>query len=139
MLSWPGICTHLPEASNLRPWYMQRTQSPSRRPLESFAPRCAQRLSSATTLPLSPRKITVGCSRIVRGSSLPSASSWSQAATYQQFFRKSIWPSSAFRLPALDAVAVGRHALAPVRLHDLADLALFLPDNVVGVATAHDI
>src|SRR2546422_404251 len=88
MLSCPGIWMHLPPGSNLRPWYMQRMSSPSRRPFESLAPRWQQRLSSATTRALSPLYRTTGLSKSVRARSLPSISSWSHAATYQQFCRK---------------------------------------------------
>src|SRR3954471_4832939 len=45
--------------------------------------------------------MTTGFSRIVRASLAPSISSWSHAATYQQFFRKiaSLWAAIGCSLP----------------------------------------
>ena len=87
MMSWPGICMHLPVGSNFRPWYMQRTQSPSTPALRELGAAVA---AAVVQRDHSPAVAAIEDDRLleeVRSSSLPSMSSWSQAATYQQFFR----------------------------------------------------
>src|SRR5712671_3167966 len=54
--------------------------------MESGRWRWTQRSSSATDVPSALRKSTIGSPRIIRPNGLR-ATSWSEAATYQKFFR----------------------------------------------------
>lgn len=64
---------------------MHRTQSPSRLPTESGAPRWQQRSSMATSVPSAVRYMRIGTPMMVRAKRPSPVTSFSQAATYQVF------------------------------------------------------
>src|SRR5688572_15460385 len=61
---------------------MQRSPSPSHRPIDNGANRCTHRSSNAANSPLAPRHTTTGSFRTVTPTGLPDAASCAQAATY---------------------------------------------------------
>src|SRR3954468_13691390 len=128
MKSWLGIFTHLPDGSNLRPWYVHYTVLPSSLPIESGAWRWQQRSSSAIAFPSRVRYRTTGSSSMTRRTMLRPIS-WSHAATYQ-LLRTNILPPLqqhariAQALVAVDQVdllrldsATGQPVRAPRRDH----------------------